>query len=56
MQVGEWDKVFYFGWQPWFVWFDFNKMFSVDIGRWYIRLYIHVTDFCFCRYFGKIRR
>jgi hypothetical protein len=36
------------------VWFDLDNFFSIDIGKWFIRLFFQIGDFNFCRYLGVI--
>jgi len=38
-----------------FLWFDIDYWFSVDLGKWYIRLFFEFNDFNFCRYLGVIK-
>ena len=54
-EVGAWGGMFYFGVSQTVVWFDMLDWFSVDMGKWYVRLYFRILDFSFCRYFGVIK-
>lgn len=36
-------------------WFDINPIFSIDIGRYFLRLYLRLKQWTFCRYLGIIR-
>lgn len=52
------NKIFYMGIKrnlP-LIWFDSGKWFSIDVAHWFVRLYIHITDLWFCRYFGIIAK
>ena len=37
------------------VWLDLDNFFSIDIGKWFIRLFFRLGHFSFCRYLGMIR-
>jgi len=36
------------------VWLDLDNFFSIDIGKWFIRLFFQVGEINFCRYLGII--
>lgn len=36
------------------IWFDLDNFFSVDIGRWFVRLFFKIKNLNFCRYLGRI--
>lgn len=37
------------------VWIDLDDFFSIDVGWWFIRLFIRRNEFQFCRYLGRMR-
>ena len=37
------------------IWFDLNSFFSIDLGKWFIRLFFQIGNFNFCRYLGMIK-
>lgn len=48
------NRIFYFGISQTMAWFDFINWFSIDMGRWYVRLFFRILDFRHCRYYGVI--
>lgn len=34
------------------IWFDLDNFFSVDIGKYFIRLFFRIDKLSFCRYLG----
>ena len=38
-----------------FLWVDIGNGFSIDFGKWFLRLVINIGDWNFCRYLGIIR-
>ena len=37
-----------------FFWFDLKEFFSIDIGKWFIRIFFQIKDYNFCKYLGDI--
>jgi len=37
------------------LWLDLDNFFSIDLGKWFIRLFFRFNDFRFCRYLGVIK-
>jgi len=37
------------------IWLDLDYLFSIDLGKWFLRLFFRFGDFRFCRYLGVIR-
>jgi len=36
------------------LWIDLDYWFSIDFGKWFLRLFLKFGDFRFCRYLGVI--
>ena len=49
------NKILWFGMSTSYVlWFDIGNFFSIDVGKWFIRLFFKVNAWSFCRYLGSI--
>lgn len=49
------NKNLWFGVGSHTIWFDLDNYFSVDIGKWFLRIFIKIKNWSFCRYIGIIR-
>lgn len=37
-----------------FFWLDIRNNFSIDVGKWFLRIFINIKNWNFCRYLGII--
>jgi len=35
------------------IWLDINNIFSIDVSKWFLRIYLKLKGFAFCRYLGR---
>jgi len=37
------------------IWLDINNLFSIDVSKRFLRIYLRLSGFAFCRYIGRYK-
>jgi len=37
-----------------FFWLDVGNIYSIDLGKWFLRIFMQIKDYNFCKYLGII--